>query len=89
MLLVALSLLVTLDATAQAETPDKEALTLIVMDPLSAPLACDCVKGCAQRDYEALALFLKQKLHQDVKVVFAESLKEAMEKSEGKVRSRI
>ncbi|MCX7397449.1 MAG: PhnD/SsuA/transferrin family substrate-binding protein [Planctomycetales bacterium] len=85
MILVVLSLLATLNASACAETPDKDALTLIVMDPLSAPLACDCVKGYAQRDYEALTTFLKQKLNQDVNVVFAESLTEAMEKSEGKV----
>jgi hypothetical protein len=32
-----------------------------------------------------VAAFLKEKLNQDVKVVFSESLKEAMEKSEGKV----
>ena len=85
LILVVLSLLATLNASACAETPDKDALTLIVMDPLSAPLACDCVKGYAQRDYEALAAFLKEKLNQNVNVVFAESLKEALEKSEGKV----
>ncbi len=70
---------------AQAEKPAKNSLTLVVMDPLAAPLACDCVKGYAQRDYEALAAFLKTKLNQDVTVVFSESLKDAIEKSEGKV----
>jgi hypothetical protein len=84
MILVVLSLLATVNASTYAETPDKDALTLIVMAPRSTPLARDCVKGYAQRDYEALASFLKQKLNQDVNVVFAESLKEAMEKSEGK-----
>jgi hypothetical protein len=56
------------------------ALTLIVMDPMAAPLACDCVKGYAQRKYEELGKFLTSQLGLHVNVVWAESLAAAMEK---------
>ena len=49
------SLLSTADAPSdcQAQEPAKTpALGMVVMDPLAAPLACDCVKGFAQRKYE-------------------------------------
>ncbi len=59
-------------------------LTLVVMDPMAAPLACDCVKGYAQRRYEALGEFLAAKISREVTVVWAESLEAALEKSEGK-----
>jgi hypothetical protein len=39
----------------RAMAGDPAPLTMIVMDPLAAPLACPCVKGYAQRDYEKLA----------------------------------
>jgi len=68
-------------ASAQTKTP----LTLIVMDPLSAPLSCDCVKGYAQRDYHKLAKHLEKQLNREVKVYFNESLINALEKkTEGK-----
>ncbi len=60
------------------------ALTLVVMDPMAAPLACDCVKGYAQRKYEVLGQFLAARLGREVSVVWAESLEVAMEKSDGK-----
>ncbi len=85
LMMFALLSAISLMPSVHAENPAKESLTLVVMDPLSAPLACDCVKGYAQRDYEALAAFLKTKLNQEVKVVFSESLADAIEKSEGKV----
>lgn len=53
-------------------------LTLVVMDPLAAPLACDCVQGYAQRKYEKLAEYLQAKLGRTVQVVFAESLHKAL-----------
>lgn len=62
----------------------KSALTLVVMDPMAAPLACDCVKGYAQRKYESLGAFLKKQLSRSVEVVWAESLDAALEKSKGK-----
>ena len=61
-----------------------EPLTLIVMDPLAAPLACDCVQGYAQRRYEKLGEFLQQRLSREVTVVWGESLEAALEKSHGK-----
>lgn len=61
-------------------------LTVVVMDPLSAPLACDCVKGYAQRKYELLGEFLKAELKRPVKVYWSESLNAALEeKTSGKV----
>ena len=60
------------------------ALTLVVMDPMAAPLACDCVKGYAQRKYEVLGQFLAGRLSREVNVVWAESLEVALEKSDGK-----
>jgi ABC-type phosphate/phosphonate transport system substrate-binding protein len=51
---------------------------------MAAPLACDCVKGYAQRKYESLGAFLNKQLGRKVNVVWAESLEAALEKSEGK-----
>lgn len=59
----------------RAESP----LTMVVMDPLAAPLSCPCVEGYAQRKYEVLADYLSRKLHRSVEVVFTESLKLAAE----------
>ena len=50
------------------------ALTLVVMDPLAAPLSCPCVKGYAQRDYTKLGAHLEKALGRPVAVVFGESL---------------
>ncbi len=49
-------------------------LTLVVMDPLAAPLSCPCVKGYAQRDYTKLGAHLEKALGRPVAVVFGESL---------------
>jgi len=56
---------------------------LVVMDPLSKPLACDCVRGYAQRDYDLLAAHLEQNLDRPVKVVWFESLAKALEETDG------
>ncbi len=62
-----------------------EFLTMIVMDPLAAPLACPCVKGYAQRDYEKLAKHLGSKFGRPVKVFFGESLTNTLaKKSDGR-----
>jgi outer membrane protein assembly factor BamB/ABC-type phosphate/phosphonate transport system substrate-binding protein len=50
------------------------ALTLVVMDPLAAPLSCPCVKGYAQRDYTKLGAHLEKALGRPVEVLFGESL---------------
>lgn len=65
---------------ADAEHP----LSLVVMDPLAAPLSCPCVEGYAQRKYEALAEHLEQTLGQPVKLTFAESLSLALKKAGGR-----
>src|SRR4051794_20223593 len=60
-------------------------LTVVVMDPLAAPLSCPCVKGYAQRDYQKLAAQLEKDLGRPVKVFFAETLTDALKKkSDGK-----
>jgi ABC-type phosphate/phosphonate transport system substrate-binding protein len=61
----------------RAEEKSKE-LVLVVMDPLSAPLSCDCVKGYAQRKYEQLGLYLTAKMGRPVKVYWSESLPQAL-----------
>lgn len=73
-------------AMTPADKPaEKQIFTMIVMDPLAAPLSCDCVKGYAQRDYEKLAKYLEQQLNMSVQVHFAESLGAALErKTQGK-----
>jgi outer membrane protein assembly factor BamB/ABC-type phosphate/phosphonate transport system substrate-binding protein len=60
--------------------------TLLVMDPLAAPLACACVEGYAQRDYLALGAWLEQRLGEPVRTVHCESLVRALrEKTAGRV----
>ena len=66
--------------TAPADT-----LTIVVMDPLAAPLSCPCVKGYAQRDYDKLAAHLEQKLGRKVNIAYSESLVSALKsKTDGK-----
>lgn len=57
-----------------------EPLTLVVMDPLAAPLSCPCVKGYAQRDYEKLAEYLEERLQRKINIAFSESLVSALKK---------
>lgn len=54
-------------------------LVLVCMDPLSAPLSCDCVKGYAQRKYEKLGEYLSKRLQRPVKVKWSDSLVTAVE----------
>lgn len=56
----------------------KTELTVVVMDPLAGPLACDCVQGYAQRKYEHLGTYLQKELSRPVKVVWSESLPAAI-----------
>ena len=60
--------------TEAAEKQVDKTITIVVMDPLSGPLACDCVQGYAQRKYEVLGAFLQETLKRPVKVVWSESL---------------
>src|SRR5438552_6414320 len=72
-------LMLALVAAPLAFSQDKTPLTVVVMDPLAAPLSCPCVKGYAQRDYKQLAAYLKSELDRPVKVYFNESLTIALE----------
>jgi ABC-type phosphate/phosphonate transport system substrate-binding protein len=64
---------------------DADALVMVVMDPLALPLSCPCVKGYAQRKYDALAEWLSNKLGRNVHPVFSESLTHALKhKSHGR-----
>lgn len=49
-------------------------IRLVVMDPLCDKLACDCVEGYAQRNYERLGEFLSEKLNAKVVVDYGEDL---------------
>jgi ABC-type phosphate/phosphonate transport system substrate-binding protein/outer membrane protein assembly factor BamB len=57
------------------------ALSLVVMDPLAAPLSCPCVEGYAQRQYDKLAAYLAEQLGRPVNVTFAESFEKALQKA--------
>ncbi len=46
---------------------------MLVMDPLSDRIACDCVAGYARRNYARLADFLGERLHRRIEIVYAES----------------
>ena len=63
---------------------ESESLSLIVMDPLAAPLSCPCVEGYAQRNYNVLAKHLESTLGRKVKLTYGGSLKLALKKSAGK-----
>lgn len=65
-----------------ADKPNEAALSLVVMDPLAAPLSCPCVEGYAQRKYEFLAEYLEQQLGRSVELTFAESLKKALDQQQ-------
>ena len=72
-------------AAAALARPDTAKFTVVVMDPLAAPLSCPCVKGYAQRDYDQLGKYLEGKLGQSVTVAYSDSLTKALkEKTEGK-----
>lgn len=68
------------DETSENSASAPDSLRMLVMDPLSKPLACACVQGYAQRDYDKLGEFLEERLGIDVEVVFGESLTEALER---------
>ena len=74
-------------AADKAPTTDKQpldipknALVMVVMDPLAAPLSCPCVEGYAQRNYDKLAEFLTSELGRPVVVAYNESLAAALKK---------
>ncbi|QDU78634.1 ABC transporter, phosphonate, periplasmic substrate-binding protein [Polystyrenella longa] len=76
--LVLCGLMFLLPLHSSAAETEKQPLNLIVMDPLAAPLACDCVKGYAQRKYEKLAEHLETELDRPVNVSWGASLEIAL-----------
>ncbi|MEZ6045892.1 MAG: PhnD/SsuA/transferrin family substrate-binding protein [Planctomycetaceae bacterium] len=62
---------------SQAAEEEQQPLNLVVMDPLAKPLACDCVKGYAQRKYEKLAKYLEEELNRPVNIAWGASLEVA------------
>ena len=76
----AVSVSVVAKQPAAPAAPSVSPLSLVVMDPLAAPLSCPCVEGYAQRQYEKLADYLSQRLGRPVQVTFAESLEKALAK---------
>ncbi len=63
-----------------ANEKDVPTVHIVIMDPLSSPLACDCVQGYAQRKYEKLAQHIAKTSGVKVKITWSESLKTAKEK---------
>ncbi len=58
------------DGGRQGRSP----LRVVVMDPLSDQLACDCVAGYARRNYARLAEHLQSALSRPVELVYTETL---------------
>jgi ABC-type phosphate/phosphonate transport system substrate-binding protein len=59
------------------------ALVLVVMDPLAAPLSCPCVEGYAQRNYDKLAELLTSELGRPVVAAYNASLPAALKMETG------
>ena len=84
-LLLLASVLQVAAAKDRPKSATSPAISLIVMDPLAAPLSCPCVEGYAQRKYEKLAESLAKQTGKVVTLTFAESLSQALE---GKAKGR-
>ena len=76
-------LLVALLFASSMAYADSDPITLVVMDPLAAPLSCPCVEGYAQRDYNQLANYLSEKLGREVRIGFGGSLKKGQDQAGG------
>lgn len=68
-----------LSADDAVPVAEERPFTIVVMDPLSLELSCDCVEGYAQRDYNKLGEYLSTFVGREVKVVFSGSLVTALE----------
>lgn len=75
-LLVALILVLLRGASGNQDKGGQGSSTLriVVMDPLSDRLACDCVAGYARRRYDKLGGFVGKRLGRPVAIAYAESL---------------
>lgn len=69
---------------SRTATSSKQPITMIVTDPMSSKLSCDCVQGYAQRDYEKLGYYLSSRTARPVHVVFGETFADALEESKGR-----
>lgn len=76
-------LLVALFFASSGAYADSDPITLVVMDPLAAPLSCPCVEGYAQRDYNKLADYLSENLGREVRIGFGGSLKKGQDQAGG------
>ncbi|MDP1564500.1 MAG: PhnD/SsuA/transferrin family substrate-binding protein [Pirellulaceae bacterium] len=83
-----LGLLACTDRSVLAEVPQPtvadEPLVVVVMDPLSDKLACDCVAGFAQRKYELLGQHLQRRLGRKVEVYWGDSIELALKDENAK-----
>ncbi|MBX3731801.1 MAG: PQQ-binding-like beta-propeller repeat protein [Verrucomicrobiae bacterium] len=53
-------------------------ISMVVMDPLAAELACVCVKGHGQRNYRRLASRLEHSLQERIGIEFSDDLKDTL-----------
>jgi outer membrane protein assembly factor BamB/ABC-type phosphate/phosphonate transport system substrate-binding protein len=82
LILLLMGAIVSVAAQADVASPGSQhaAFSMVVMDPLAAPLSCPCVEGYAQRKYQVLGKQLEASLGRPVRVTFAESLGKALAK---------
>lgn len=73
------------DHASPATVAGSPSWRMLVMDPLSDRIACDCVAGYARRNYEKLADFLGERLHRRIELVYAESLTSAPATAQQKI----
>lgn len=84
-LLTAVFVLTSCEKSKPVDVETKPALNIVVMDPLSDRLACDCVEGYAQRKYDNLAEFLEKQLSRKVWIRYGESLIETLRVNPGRI----
>lgn len=80
---VAMCVAAAFSASARTAWAGESSLSMVVMDPLAAPLSCPCVDGYAQRDYTVLAKLLERELGVKVNLAFASSLDAGVKKAGG------
>ena len=85
LLLVAAFILAGCKKSKPIDVETRPALNIVVMDPLSDRLACDCVEGYAQRKYDNLGKFLEKQLSRKVWIRYGESLSEILRVNPGRI----
>ena len=84
-LLLAVFILTSCEKSSPVDIETEPTLNIVVMDPLSDRLACDCVEGYAQRKYDNLSQFLEKQLSQKVWIRYGESLGEILRVNPGRI----